>query len=131
MCLNINETDTFESFQTKQKFKTSHHLSCNDKCLIYLLSCKVCGLQYVVFRSDKFRFRWNNYKEHYRKALRGEEHMQPELFEHFAIDNHSCFLTDCSITQIDKTDESDPTRREEYWRKVLKTAAPYGLNTLS
>ena len=95
-----------------------------------LLSCKVCGLQYVGSTTDKFRFRWNNYKENDRKALRGEEHMQPELSEHFAVGNHSCFLTDCSITLIDKTDGSDPTKREEYWRKVLKTVAPYGLNTL-
>ena len=131
MCLNINVTDTFESFRTKQKYKINHHLSCNDKCLIYLLSCKVCGLQYVGSATDKFCFRWNNYKENDRKALRREEHMQPELFEHFAADNHNCFLTDCSITLIDKTDGSDPTRREEYWRKVLKTVAPYGLNTLS
>ena len=57
--------------------------------------------------------------------------MQPELFEHFAAGNHKCFLTDCSITLIDKSDGSDPTRRKEYWRKVLKTVAPYGLNTLS
>ena len=57
--------------------------------------------------------------------------MQPELFEHFAADNHSCFLTDFSITLIDKKDGSDPTAREEYWRKVLKTVAPYGLNNLS
>ena len=28
--------------------------------------------------------------------------MQLERFEHFAADNHSCFLTDCSITLIDK-----------------------------
>ena len=131
VCLNVNETDTFESFQTKQKYKINHHLNCNDKCLIYLLSCKVCGLQYVGLTTDKFRFRWNNYKENERKALRGEEHMQWELSEHFAADNHGCFLTDCSITLIDKTDGSDPARKEEYWRKVLKTVAPYGLNTLS
>ena len=131
VCLNINETDTFESFQTKQKYKINHHLNCNDKCLIYLLFCKACGLQYVGSTTDKFRLRWNNYKENDRKALRGEEHIQPELFEHFAADNHNCFLTDCSITLIDKTDGSDPTRREEYWRKVLKTVAPYGLNTLN
>ena len=37
--------------------------------------------------------------------------MQPELFEHFAADNHNCFLTDCCITLIDKTDGSDATRR--------------------
>ena len=131
VCLNINETDTFEPFQTKQKYKINHHLNCNYKCLIYLLPCKACGLQYVGSTTDKFRLRWNNYKENDRKALRGEEHMQPELFEHFTADNHNCFLTDCSITLIYKTDGSDPTRREEYWRKVLKTVAPYGLNTLN
>ena len=88
--------------------QVNHHLNCNDKCLIYLLSCKVCGLQYVVSTTDKFRLRWDNYKENNRKALRREEHMQPELF-----------------------DGSDPTRREEYGRKILETAAPYELNTLS
>ena len=37
--------------------------------------------------------------------------MQPELLEHFAADNHNCFLTDSSITLIGKTDCSDPMRR--------------------
>ena len=59
-----------------------------------------------------------DYKENDTKALIGEEHMQPELFEHFEAINYNCFLTDCSITLIDKTDGLDPTRREEYWRKV-------------
>ena len=130
MCLNISETDTFDSFQAKQKYKINHHLNCNEKGLINLLSCKVSGLQYVGSTSDKFRFHWNNYKENDRKALRGEEHMEPELFQHFVADSCSCFLTDCSITLIHKTDGSDPMKREEYWRKVLKTVAPYGLNTL-
>ena len=102
--LNINETDTFESFQTKQKYKINQQLNCNDKCLLDLLSCKVCGLQYVGSANDKFRLRRNNYKENYRKALRREEHMQPELFEHFSADNHNRFLTDNCITLIDKTD---------------------------
>ena len=57
--------------------------------------------------------------------------MQLELFEHLATDNHNCFLTDSTITLIDKTNASDPTRREDYWSKVLETVAPYGLNTLS
>ena len=57
--------------------------------------------------------------------------MQPELFEHYVADNHNCFLNDCSVTLIDKIDGSDPTRREEYWRKALTTVAPYGLNTLN
>ena len=48
------------------------------------------------------------------------------MFEHFHSEEHNGFL-DCGITLIDKTDGSDPTRREQYWRVVLKTVAPYGL----
>ena len=109
---NFNKTDNFESFQTKQKYKINHHLNCNDKFLTYLLFCKVCGLQYVGSTTAKFCLRRNNYEENDRKALRGEEHMQSKLFEHFATDNQNCFLTDCSIRLTDKTDGSDPTRRK-------------------
>ena len=68
-CLNIKETDTFESFQTKQKYKINHvYLNCNVESLIYLLSCKVCGLHYQSSSTDTFRFCWNNYKENESKA---------------------------------------------------------------
>ena len=130
VCLSVSETNIFESFQTKKQCKINHHLDCNDKCLIYLLSCKICGLQYVGFTTDRFRLRWNNYKDNDRKAQRCEEHMQPELFEHFHSEEHNGFLQDCSITLIEKTDGSDATRREEYWRVVLKTVAPDGLNRI-
>ena len=80
VCLGISETDTFESFQTKQKYKMNHHLSCNDKHLIYLLSCKVYGLQYIGSTTDKLRFRWNNYKENDRKALKGRGTNAAETF---------------------------------------------------
>ena len=114
VCLNVSEMDVFQSFQTKEQYKINHQLNCNDKCLIYLLSCKVCGLQYVGSTTDKFRLRWNNYKENNRKAKRGEEHMQPLVLEHFSSNYHNGFLEDCSITLTDKTDGSDPTRSEEY-----------------
>ena len=125
---DINKTDIFGSFQTKQKYKINHLLHCNDKCLNYLLFNKVCGLQYLGSTNDKFCFPSNNYKENDKKALRGEEHAPPEVFEHFAADNDNCFLNDCSIELIDKTHGSNPTRREWYWRKLLKTVAPSGLN---
>ena len=83
---------SFESFQTKKQYKINHQLDCNDKCLIYLLSCKICRLQYVGSTTDRFRLTWNNYKDNDRKARRGEEHMQPELFEHFHSKEHNGFL---------------------------------------
>ena len=33
-----------------------------------------------------------------------------------------------SITFIDKIDLSEPLKRENYWRSILKTMAPWGLN---
>ena len=57
--------------------------------------------------------------------------MKPKLFEHFIDDNHNYFLSDCRIKLIDITNVSDPMRRERYWRKFVKTVAPYRLNTLN
>ena len=68
VCLNVSEMDVFQSFQTKEQHKINHQLNCNDKCLIYLHSCKVCGLQYVGSTTDRFRLRWNNCKENNWKA---------------------------------------------------------------
>ena len=57
--------------------------------------------------------------------------MQPEPFEQLPLTIIIVFLTNCSITLIDKTDGSDPIRREECWRNFLRTVAPFGLNTLN
>ena len=111
--LNVAERDTFESFQTEKQYKINHNLNCNDECLIYLLSCKIFGLQYVGSTTDPFRYRWNNYKDNNRKAERGVEHMSADLFKHFASHEHNVFLKDSSITLPDKTDGTDPTRREK------------------
>ena len=44
--------------------------------------------------------------------------MQKHL--HFPIAGHEGFLNDVSIALIEKTDPSDPLRREDYWRQTLK-----------
>ena len=60
--------------------------------------------------------------------MKGESCMQQHLFEHFSGDRHSNFLNDARITFIDKTDPKDPNCREHYWRHILRTMAPDGLN---
>ena len=54
--------------------------------------------------------------------------MQEHLFRHFSSPGRNGFLNDVSITFIDKTDPSDPLKREDYWRRTLKTMAHFGLN---
>jgi len=128
VCKNVSETKTFESKNNNKTYIINHHLNCDDKKLVYLLTCKSCGLQYVGQTSDKFRYRWNNYKDNNRKAEQGIAHMQSHIFEHFSMEGHNGFLEDCIITFIDKTDASDPTRREKYWINILNTLVPNGLN---
>ena len=43
VCTNVTETDTFSSTVTGETFQINHELNCDDKCLIYLLKCKVCN----------------------------------------------------------------------------------------
>ena len=92
------------------------------------LTCNCCKKQYVCQTVDEFRFRWNNYTSNCRKYQRGEACMQQHLYEHFCSNNHNCFISDISVTFIDKPDPSDPLKREDYWRSTLKTMAPFGLN---
>ena len=128
VCLNVAETETFISTMTHISYKINHSFDCNNKCLIYLLTCKTCLKQYVGSTTDCFRYRSNNYKCNDRKFAREESSLQEHLFEHFNSEEHNGFLCDVSVTLIDKTDAKNPIKREHYWRHTLKTLAPHGLN---
>ena len=52
-CFNIKEINTFQSFVTKKAYKINHHFHCDSKCIVYFLSCKVCGLKYVESTVDR------------------------------------------------------------------------------
>ena len=113
---------------TKNVHEINHLFSRDRKRLIYLFSCRVCGIQYVGSRVDRFRLRWNNYKSCQRNAADGGKPNQNYFHQHFLSNGNNELMNDCEITFIDKTDPSDPTRREFFWMRVLKTIAPLGLN---
>ena len=54
--------------------------------------------------------------------------MQKYLHDHFLSEDHDGLLNNVENTLTDKTDPSDPERREEFWRTKLRTLAPLGLN---
>ena len=100
-------------------YKINHCLDCNEKCLVYLLTCNKYKEQYTGQTTDNFCGRWNNYKSKSKSFKRGVHASEKE---------HTEFLDDVSITLIDKTDGSNPTNRENYWMQTLKIFAPYSLN---
>ena len=52
--VNIQETDRFTSTTTGESVKINNKVNCDDNCLIYLLTRKCCGKQYVGETTDEF-----------------------------------------------------------------------------
>ena len=129
VCKSIQVTDTFSSFVTKSASKINRNFNCNSKCLIYFLSCKTCGKQYTSKTGDKHRIRWSNYKTDAWKAASDniESCKQQFLQNHFLQDDNHGFLEDIEVTLVEKTQASDPTKREYYWMRTLKTLYLDGL----
>ena len=45
VCEVVNIADSFTSSATQNTYKINNKLTCEDKCLIYLLTCKQCWKQ--------------------------------------------------------------------------------------
>ena len=46
--INVNETSTFTSTVTGETYVINHKFDCSERCLVYLLTCNKCKMQYVV-----------------------------------------------------------------------------------
>ena len=128
VCTNATEIYTFSSTVTGETFQMNHELSCEDKCLIYLLKGKVHKKQYAGETTDGFRLKWSNYKVNDRKFQRNKSCNQQHLYVHFYSEGRNRFLGNVSVSLIDKTDSFEPMRRENYQTKTLNTLAPLGPN---
>ena len=127
VCINVTETKTFTSTFTSKTYKINLKFDCDEKCLVYLLVCKHCCTQYVGQTVADFCNQWNNYRDNCRKHSCNEDCMQKHLYDHYVSCNKD-FLNTVSVTFIDKTDPFNPLDRGQYWRHILQSNAPYGLN---
>ena len=128
---NVLETDTFtvSNDHTTYKIKINHKFDCNEKCLVYLITCNKCLKQYVGQTVDIFRSRWNNYKDNSKKFHRGEDFVKRHLYEHFQLPGHSGFLQDVLLSLIRpilghqlsvKVTGFIPLRQKHLWGLMLK-----------
>ena len=124
LCDYMSDTDTFTSNASGESFEINHHLNCDDRCIINLLTCKQLQKQYTWETTDDFRYTWSNYKSNFRKFDKKQSCMQEHLYRRFSSPGHMGFLNDVSGTLIDKMVGSDSKKREDYWMSTLKTMAP-------
>ena len=101
-------------------------MTCATKNVIYLISCKKCGIQYVGETSQALRSRMNNHRQ------RLNQMCNLFLYQHFYSSGHS--EDDIAIEEVSLEEgeclslASKRLQREEYWYKELATIYPYGLN---
>ena len=65
--MNVTESNTYSSSVDKKEYVINYSFNCNDKCIIYLLTCNKCKMQYIGKTVDDLHLRWNNYKDSNRK----------------------------------------------------------------
>ena len=47
VCINVNEASTFTITVTGETYMINHRYDCNEKCLVYLLTCNKCKMKYL------------------------------------------------------------------------------------
>ena len=104
VCINITETDSFTSASTNKTHTINHLFNCREKCLVYLLTCRICLKQYVGQTVESSEIDRTTINSTIEKYLNRQPCFQEHIFEHFNGDNQSGFLENISVTFIDKTD---------------------------
>ena len=96
---------------------------CDSDGVVYLITCKKCGLQYVGNTVTSFRLRFNNHKSSMMRYGKGQRGMGGQrLYAHFYTEG----LMDLEI-QVE-IHVSRPNERESFWIEKLNTYCPRGLN---
>ena len=104
-------------------------MDCSSKNVIYLITCRQCGIQFVGKTSQTLRNRMNNHRNRLKQL--GNFY----IYNHFNSDGLS--LDDISIMPIaavfhpsedTSTIGSKLLSHEEFWYKELGSIYPYGLN---
>ena len=158
VCLNVVTTQNFTSKTTGEHFKIQKGpIDCNTRNVVYLVTCKVCGIQNVGSTKDRYRERFNNYKTVQRKvrekvlgekrpetnrgrprkntqpptktAKKWEQKFAQEKFhQHFCKEGHKG-IPDWEIRLIDTAFSEKTLRSKElFWQYKMKTFDPDGLN---
>lgn len=129
VCKILKNTTTFENKNGKQySIRSEGELNCSSKCVVYLVTCKTCKIQYVGSTDPPFRLRVNNYKACYRKYISSKSVPQASFHAHFAQEDHNG-MDDWEFTLIDQSTNLPSVRRREiFWQYELNTFHPDGLN---
>ena len=113
-------TSTITGTSFDLNIRNDNNLSpCELNCVIYLITCSNCNLQYVGKTKQKLKQRFSGHK-HCCKMKKDQI-----LYKHF---NSDCKFENAKFRIIDRTTENDLLSKEDFWMKKLMSVYPFGLN---
>ena len=121
------DTNTvFTSKSTGESYRIRNRITCQSVNAVYLISCRVCGIQYVGQTSTTINTRIRN---HLYDILHGN--IEKPVARHFTSPGHNA--DDVTVIGI-ATNVNNINRRlrtEDSWIRILRTRQPEGLNLIS
>ena len=124
-CPILVTTDQFSSKTTGKQYQIRCKATCKSSNLIYLISCKRCGLQYVGETEQALNERMNGH----RSDIVNKKIDDKPVAAHLNSPQHT--LEDLQVMVIEQLWKRDtPLRkiRESKWSTLLQTYQPLGIN---
>ena len=119
-CIHTCNTTSIVSSATQRTYNIRQHITCKSNNVIYLITCKRCGVQYVGKTDQKLHKRFNGTRSDIEKA---KEDKDGPVTRHFKSGDHS--VADIHITGFDMLPGADMialVNKETFWMKELQTA---------
>ena len=118
-------TDEFSSHTTGKVFKVKFRASCKSSNVIYLITCRRCGLQYVGETGQPFHMRVNGP----RYDIAHQRTEESPVADHFNSGAHA--ESDMAVMVIELARSCDACLRkirESRWIRTLGTSSHSGIN---
>ena len=124
-CPILMATDEFSSHTTGKVFKVKFNAFCNSSNVIYLITCRRWGLQYVGETGQPLYMRVNGNR--YDIAHRRTE--ESPVAEHFNSGAHGESDTTVMVIELARSRDACLRKiRESRWMRTLGTSSPLGMN---
>ena len=131
-CPRLNKTGRIRCSASGREYMAKYNVTCKSSNIIYCLTCKCCGIQYVGQTKNRLMDR---FQAHFYNI--GHNKPKSEIGKHFNSPGHKG-LDDVEIHILDFIHAHPEGRKSKYlrdlvefnWIQRLHTNAPLGLNTM-
>ena len=131
-CPNLDKSGKIQSSYTKREYVTKFNVTCKSNNLIYCITCKKCGTQYV---GQTKRRLMDRFQRHYYLTTRNDKYNDIATHfntpEHTGINDMRIYILDFIHLHPESTEGAAIRDQIEMnWIHRLHTQQPLGLNIL-